>query len=215
LEPTPSPSPIVESPNIDESSANLLSVLIVGVDELTRQDPTLRAVWVMLYDATRERLYLHGIPIDINTIEGGVITLEDSFRWSLREGLDPDFMDALHQILPLSPDLIVVNDETAFASAVNYLGGVEIEGAELDGESVLAFLSLSWEKPGVLLSNQALLLEALVPRALTSAPSPELTELIELIPEHVYLSLDVTDAVSLLTPLREISPDNIFFILLD
>jgi hypothetical protein len=129
--------------------------------------------------------------------------------------LNQVFLDELYQILPLSPDLVVVNDEVAFSSAVNYLGGVDLEGAKLDGESVLGFLSLSWQKPEILLNNQALILEALIPRAIAVAPSPELTELVELIPDHVYISQDVTDAVSMLTPLRDINPDNVFFILLD
>ncbi len=203
LPPTPSPT------FTTESSPPLLSVLIIGVNELSGPAPSLRAVWNLLYDEAGKTIYLHGISID-----SGSRALKDIFAWSSVEGLDQAFMDALYQILPLSPDLIVVNDDIAFASIINYLGGVDIEGAKFDGESVLAFLSLSGDKPEILLNNQALILEALVPQALSSAPSPELTQLIELIPEHVYISQDVTDAVALLTPLREISPENIFFILL-
>lgn len=206
---TPTPSVLSENPS------DLRSVLIVGVDNLESPSPSLRAVWVLLYQISSDSLYLHGLPLDAKSGGDGTETLRDLFAWSIEDGLDEDFTQELLRILPLSPDLIVVNDETAFASAVNYLGGVEIEGKSLDGESVIAFLSLSWEKPEILLNNQALLLEALVPKALASSPTPELTDLAELIPEHVYISLDVTEAVALMNPLRKISPDNIFFILVD
>ena len=208
LSPTPSP------PIVPENSSNLQSILIVGVDQLNSADPNLRALWVALYDETRETLYLHGVALDsaVNGISGTKI--EDVFAWSQQGGVDPQFLESLYSILPLSPDLVVLLDDVAFAAVVNYLGGVDIEGAKFDGSSVLAFLSLSWDKPEVLLNNQALILEALVPHALASAPTPKLTELIELIPEHVYLSQDVSEAVALLTPLREIGSENIFFILI-
>ena len=209
-----SQSPTPTAPTVPDNSSNLLSVLIVGVDQLSSADPNLRSLWVALYDETGGTLYLHGVPLDsvVNGIKG--TRIEDAFTWSQQEGVDPQFLSSLYSILALSPDLVVLLDDVAFASVVNFLGGVDIEGAKLDGSSVLAFLSLSWDKPEVLLNNQALILEALVPQALASAPSPELTELIALIPEHVYLSQDVTDAVALLTPLREIGSENIFFILI-
>lgn len=210
------PTPPTSTPSVlSENPTDLRSVLIVGVDEMEDASPSLRAVWVLLYQISTESLYLHGIPLDSTAEEGGSKSLRDLFAWSIQDGLDEAFMEELHRILPLSPDLIVVNDETAFASAVDYLGGVEIGGANLDGESVVAFLSLSWEKPETLLNNQALILEALVPKALASSPTPELSELAELIPEHVYLSWDVTEAVALMNPLRDIDPENIFFILVD
>jgi hypothetical protein len=210
---TPPPNPPTPTA-IAENLTDLRSVLIVGVDELNSPTPSLRALWVLLYEVSGETLYLHGVPLDAATGSPNSRSLKDLFAWSIQDGLDPEFTSTLYQILPLSPDLIVVNDDAAFASAVNYLGGVDIEGAKFDGESILAFLSLSWDKPEILINNQSLILEALIPKALSSAPSPELSELIELIPEHVYLSQDVTDAVAMLTPLREISPENIFFILL-
>jgi hypothetical protein len=207
--PAPSPSAIVED------ASNLRSVLIVGVNDLQSTAPELRAIWILLYEVSGETLYIHGVPIDAAADDQGSSDLTRTFSWSIQDGLNQEFLDELHQVIPLSPDLIVVNDEVAFTSAVNYLGGVDLEGAKLDGEDVLGFLSLSWEKSNVLLNNQALILEALIPRAIAIAPSRELTELVELIPDHVYLSQDVTDSVNMLTPLRDISPDNVFFILLD
>jgi hypothetical protein len=213
-EETVAPPPNPTRTAIAENLTDLRSVMIVGVDELNSPTPSLRALWFLLYQVSGETLYLHGVPIDSAAGDSVSATLRDIFTWSVQDGLDPEFTETLYQILPLSPDLIVVNDDIAFASAVNYLGGVDIEGAAFDGESILAFLSLSWNKPDILLNNQALILEALIPEALSVAPSPEFTELIELIPEHVHISLDVTDAVAMLTPLREISQENIFLILL-
>ena len=110
--------------------------------------------------------------------------------------------------------MVVVLDEVAFTSLVNYVGGVELAGALLDGKSVLDFLSVAWLNPDLLLENQAMIIKGILPRALGLAPSPELTELIQLIPEHAYISLDVTDAVGLISPLRKITSENVFFILL-
>lgn len=192
----------------------LQSVLILGVDQLRVATPTLRSIWIALFQPNGETVYMHGVSLNESAPGVDPRSLAELFDWSNQEGLDPTFERALFRILPLPPDMVVVLDEVAFTSLVNYVGGVELAGALLDGKSVLDFLSVAWLNPDLLLENQAMIIKGILPRALGLAPSPELTELIQLIPEHAYISLDVTDAVGLISPLRKITSENVFFILL-
>lgn len=204
--PTPQSAPTTNDP--------LQSVLILGVDKLGNAKPTLRSVWIALFQPTGETVYMHGVSLNESAPSIDPRTLGELFDWSNQEGLNPTFEAALFQIIPLPPDLVVVLDEVAFAALVNYVGGVDVAGALFDGESVLAFLSVAWPNPDLLLENQAMIIKGIIPRAIELAPSPELTDLIQLIPEHASISLDVTDAVGLISPLRKITPENVFFILL-
>ena len=113
----------------------------------------------------------------------------------------------------MHPTVTIIVDDTAFARVIDYLGGIEIRGKTLDGESILTFLSLSWDQPGILVQNQADIIRAIIPKALALPETPELTPLLELIPDHTSLSLDITEAVGLILPLRETSDDSIFIIL--
>jgi hypothetical protein len=197
-----------------DADTSLQSVLILGVDRLDVEHPILRSVWFALFQRSSDTVYLHGVPLNASAQDLDPGTLQELFTWNRESGTNQIFNNVLYRILPLSPNLTVILDDQAFSMAIDYLGGIDFQGAMLDGDSALSFVSLSTDDYELLLNNQAQIIKAMIPEALKLAPSPELTDLVKLIPEHASLSLDVTDAIGVLSPLRTISEENIFFILL-
>lgn len=206
-DPPPSPFEAIDS--------SINSIFIIGVDDLQSSTPQLRAIWIAAYRTQEDVIYLHGFPLDTKIPDEEDIKLSDVFTWTTQSGLGAEFIDRLYEVIPLNPNLTIVLDDTAFARTIDYLGGVEIRGRILDGDSVLTFLSLSWDRPEILLTNQADIIQSLIPKALSLPDTPELTELLGLIPEHVNLSMEISQAVGFVLPLRETDQDSIFIILPD
>jgi hypothetical protein len=176
------------------------AILVLGVDDLSRDHPRLLALWLVAHDSTQDLLLLYGIPISA-VAEGDERTLAALFDWSGKRGLPRDFERALASLAPLSHQAVVVMDEHAFASAVDVLGGVDLGGTLLDGEQVLAFLRLLQAKPEALLAAQAELLLALRPALQDLGPTPDISELEQLHPKHVALSLKPQQLAALVAPM--------------
>jgi hypothetical protein len=208
------PTPFSPSPSVTTTSS-INNILIIGVDDLGSVKPKLRAIWIATYRSNENIIYLHGIPLNVNIPGEEGTPLSESFEWSTQNGINAEFRDYLYEIIPLHPNLTIILDDTAFARAIDYLGGIEIRGKTLDGESVLTFLSLSWDQPGILIQNQADIIHSIIPKALGLPETPELTELLALIPDHASISLEISEAVGIILPLRKTTPDSIFIILSD
>ncbi len=213
-EPSSIPTPFSPSPS-ETAFSSINNILILGVDDLTSIDSKLRAIWIATYRTNENIIYLHGIPLNANIPGEEDTQLSDVFEWTSQAGLNPEFESRLYEIIPLHPNLTIILDDTAFARTIDYLGGIEIRGKTLDGESVLTFLSLSWDQPGILIQNQADIIRSIIPKALGLPETPELTELISLIPDHASLSSEISKAVGMILPLRKTSSESIFIILSD
>ena len=210
-EPSSLPTPFLPSPSITDSP--IKNILIVGLDDLAKAEPKLRAIWIATYRTSENIIYLHGIPVNAAVPGDDETHLNDVMKWSSKNGLNQEFLDVIFKIIPLHPTLTIVLDDSAFAKTIDYLGGIDIRGNTLDGDSILTFLSLSWDQPEILIRNQADIIRSIIPKALALPESPELTQLLTLIPDHAHLSLDVSEAVGMISPLRETSPESIFIIL--
>ncbi|NIM92636.1 MAG: hypothetical protein GTO18_02835 [Anaerolineales bacterium] len=208
-------TPLPPTPTGELAESSVKSILIVGVDDLDSNNPELRSVWIAVFRTPVQELYMHGIPLDIKVSAADGTSLEDLFILSPEGQLTDIFQNAIYQILPVQPDLIVVLDDVAFATLVDFLGGVNIDGAPLDGQGILDTLRLFSDDSESLLRNQENILRLMVPLILAQPESPELTVLMDLIPRHVYLSRDASEAIAFIYPLRSLYSDSIFFILVD
>lgn len=187
------------------------SILVLGVDDLQSPNPTLVALWVVTYHLPATDVSLLGVPLDFPAGSPGHASLATRFAFSQPEGVSPEFLEAVSEVLPLTPDLVVVLDRQAFAALVDYLGGLEVNGAHLDGLEVTAALDLLAADPDALLAAQTNLLLALTPRASVLGASPDITPLLALIPDHVHLSHSVPFALGLVTPILPIDPARVHF----
>jgi hypothetical protein len=205
---TPQPSAAFQSPlNPNEQISHQTSILVLGVDQLQADQPALRAVWLIVFRPPGKEIFLYGLPLDAKIGGDESATLAALFEFSLENGLNPEFESGLHQFTPLEPDLLVLLDEFAFSSAIDFLNGVQIDETIIAGEQVIAFQSLMLDDPLSLLYTQSEILQALTSQAARLGTSLELTELIELVPEHAYVSQETVQALALVIPILPIDPD--------
>lgn len=204
-----SPTAVSIDPSGDDEpfSGPQVNVLFLGVDQLQSEKPELQAIWIASYRPPGDDLYLTGIPVDRVVRRND--TYADLFRWTAGSGPDGRFLQALAAQFPLSLDAVVLLDETAFAALIDLLGGIRLEGADLSGSQVLGVLNLLADRPSTLFATQARLLEALAVQAADIEVPPDLSRLWAMIPEHAYLSITPTEALSMAAPLLPITPDKL------
>jgi len=184
------------------------TILILGVDRFD-QPPALRAIWFATFRPPGRSVFLYGLPTNA-PIEGqDVVTLNALFSWSADLGTDPLFLNTLARTVPLQPDVTVLMDETAFASLIDYLGGVDLNNTIFSGNEVLGFLSLVIDEPEASLASQARLIEAMVQRLPALGALPDLGPLPGLVPDHAHLSLPVNQLLGILSPLLPVDPAKI------
>ncbi|MGD2253245.1 MAG: hypothetical protein PVF70_10070 [Anaerolineales bacterium] len=186
------------------------TLLILGVDNLQSQQPALVAIWYATFRLPGEGIFLFGLPTDSPSAGAEGVPLYDLFLWSADQGVDPTFLEGLAQYVTPSPDVILVLDEVAFATLVDYVGGVTLEGAELDGSQVVGVLRLLADQPQASLATQRGVLLALISKAHLLGSSPDATHLIDLIPSHAYCSAPPQQVVAMLLPLLPLEPTSVF-----
>lgn len=184
---------------------NQVSLLILGVDDLTAAQPQLEAVWVATYKPPGRDLFLFGLPTDYHA-PGQEGDLRSLFQWVPEDSLPPAFHESLREALPLDYQVVIVLDRVAFAGLVDFLGGVAYQGAELDGQETVAALDLMVHGPEAALQAQQELIQALLTKAAGLDPTPELTPLTRYLPDHAYLSAPSAQVVALVTPLLPLDP---------
>jgi hypothetical protein len=186
------------------------TLLILGVDDLQSEQPALMAIWFATFRLPGKGIFLVGLPTNSPSLGTLSPTLHDLFLWSADQGVDPTFLEALTQYVAPPPDAILVLDEVAFATLVDYVGGVTLEGSQLDGIQVVGVLRLLADQPQASLATQRGVLLALSSKAHLLGSSPDATSLIDLIPSHAYCSMPPQQVVSMLLPLLPLEPTSVF-----
>lgn len=182
------------------------TVLILGVDNLSAPQPRLVAVWMATYSPENRDLILLGQPIDRLICNSPPANLQQLFGWDPGSGLSLAFLAAFK---PSPPDAYVIADETAFATLIDELQGLELDGARLEGDQVVAVLRTLYDKPAGLLSTQEQFLIALSRRAVQTSSQVDLTKLTNLIPGHAYTSVPPQDLLTLYLRLQPLGSSSI------
>jgi hypothetical protein len=184
------------------------TILILGVDRFD-QPPALRAIWFATFRPPGRSVFLYGLPTNAPIAAQDIVTLNALFSWSADRGVDPLFLETLAQAVPLQPNVTVLMDETAFASLIDYLGGVDLNGTTFSGNEVLGFLSLVVEEPEASLASQSKLIQAMVERLPHLGAVPDVNPLVGLVPDHAHLSLPANQLLGILSPLLPVDPAEI------
>lgn len=171
-----------------QQGPDLISVLILGIDEIESENAALRAVWLATYDEISETITLFGFPVDAQIGSTSSAQLKDLFRWSQEDGVSPLFLSVMQQVPSGEPEAVIVLDETGFAEVIDFMGGVILSGERLNGDAVLGVLRLLNDDPQTSLSIQVHILEAMVTQASYFEDTLELTSLFALVPDHAYTS---------------------------
>lgn len=200
---TPSPLPA--------SSEVQVNILVVGVDQLTAAQPALTALWIASFEPPGRDLFLTGIPASAPAPALDGEPLAGAWGWSPGSGPSTGFLAAVSSLAPLEMDLVITLDREGFAAVVDYLGGIELNGATLDGAQVAAVLDLLADDPGASTASQRRVLESMAARAAALGDSPDITPLALLIPDHAYLSMPLDQVIALVSPLLPLDADAVHF----
>lgn len=202
---SPTSSPTFVTPRRPDQQ----TMILLGVDDLGRPAPALEAIWFATYRLPAKDLFLFGMPIDLEPYENSDDTLSDLFSWDADRGVEPVFLQALQELVPLTPNAVIVLDEQGFSAVIDYLGGIEVNGARMDGPQVVSILGLLRDNPQALLSTQQHFVESMAGRVTDLEEHPDLTPLLAILPEHGSLSVDVKVLVDAVAPLLPLDPDMI------
>jgi hypothetical protein len=124
------------------ASGEQKSLLIVGVEDASADQPVLEGCWVLSYRPGINEYYFTSFPPDTNFhLEslGKTQTLAEIYAWDLSLQLGFRFMrDAIESRFPaFKPQAEVVIDRRAVAELVTRAGGLTLEGNLLDGAQIL------------------------------------------------------------------------------
>jgi hypothetical protein len=193
------------------------TVLVVGVDRMDNPDPALQAIWLLTMEPPNNSIVLSGVPANLDLVSGANVTIQSFFGWSPEGTLAPPFLEALERALRVEIQHVVALDRTAFATLIDYAGGLPIEadlgfpvGSQvLTGEQVLALLSVFDGDPVGSTRLQASILEGMVPQVEKLGPNPDLQALLELEGPHAVLSTSTTQFAILLGHLLPLDPEKV------
>jgi hypothetical protein len=195
-------SPVNNSTNEDRQT----TILFLGVDELYAPESELLAVWYATYRLPEKDIFLLGISIGTPIASDSGSSLRSLFYLNSEEGVSTEFFSALSNLTPLQPDVIIIADNHAFSTLVDYMGGVHFDSGELSGDQVIGLINFLSDQPDALLVTQDRLLVALSQQGPNLGNTPDLTPITALIPEHLYSSTDIGHLMALFTPLLPITP---------
>jgi len=178
-------------PTPPPASTPQITVLVLGVDRLGEEGELL-AVWLASFRPPGKELFLFGFPTD-RKLAGGA-TLREAYAES------PENPESLARLTSLPLDAVVVLDSNGFAALIDFLGGVPTGGATVDGAAALNVLSLLRDEPAASLLAQSRLLEALRARAGAVQAGTDLQPLLDLTPDHAWLTVPPRDLLTMVAP---------------
>jgi hypothetical protein len=197
-------------PDLPSQVASSKRALIIGVEDLRNQDPTLLAIWLVDARLNEKEVDLFGYHLDYSIEGGSKRKLRDMFDFSFETGVNADFIDTITKSMPSDHlDVIIVMDEMIFSSLVDFLGGVRLNDVLLSGDEVIAVQRMLYADADALLSTQAQILDRLRYQLYDLGESVDLTPLFELDPAHRYISEDPEELVLWASPVLPFEPDKI------
>jgi len=189
-------TPTERSAQPSSVAAPQVSVLILGVDSLDDETPGVLAAWLASFRPPGREVFLFGFPIDHRIDDE--LTLAQAVAAS--GGDFGSLRTALGGLTPLPIDAVVVLDTAGFATLIDFVGGLPTGETIVDGESALSVLDLLRDDPAASVLAQSRLVQALTAQAATVRSGTDLQPLIDLIPEHAYLSLSPEQVVAMVAP---------------
>lgn len=191
-----------------EENKSRRTFLVLGVDDLLQEHPRLLAIWLIVYRVPEADVVLIGFPLNWVTSVQPNASLRELFSWDREHGPSDLFMSSLVEASPYGePEQIIIMDETAFATAVDYLGGIPNGGRFMDGEEVVSFQRLIADEPEALLVTQSNMLDRLRYQLPRLGTTPDLSPLLGCIPDHCQLTIDAPQLILMASPLLPVNPE--------
>ena len=112
-------------------------------------------------------------------------------------------------------DAIIVADEVLFSATVDLLGGALVGDIMFSGQEIVAFQRLLSGNPNSLLDAQSQLVSDLRFQMSLLGPTPDLTAILALIPEHGFATVPPANLAFMASQIYPVQPENIEVRVLD
>jgi len=146
------------------------TLLLLGVDDLSKSTPVLTSVWVAFYRPDIARITL--FPFFPSISSAGNKPLADSFALLGDGSVNPAFFEALKEY-HFDWNGYVLIDQPGVARFVDGIGGVQIQGVSQNGAGVMDLLQRSGGDPAAALEIQQQLGNSLCARLDQVSPEPD------------------------------------------
>jgi len=165
------------------------NLLVIGIDDLSSPSPRLESVWLVSYFPGQSAFTLFPIYPDIlEKNNSDHEALVKDFSLDANDAPNQAFFDLLGRETWWNNYLVI--DEAGWATILDFLGGVIIDGRLLDGSGAPGSLTL-WDDPFASARGQTALLQAACLRAATLRQEDAIQGLSLLAP-HLRSDLDLT-----------------------
>jgi hypothetical protein len=169
------------------------SILLISATSIDTSNPHLESIWLATYFTSDTTIRLLPIfPAGDNPISDFEKQLNHSFDLNKKNGtlvLDQDFTKLLEDNNYWWSGYFIF-DEVALTQIFNLLGGIELNGKNLSGEQALNELPRVLDNPYEAFSSQLAILQSACRKFMEANQNPDMSQIISLLPDHIYTSLD-------------------------
>ncbi len=162
------------------------SILIVGVDRVGTTQARLQAIWFAAYRPEYPVLTLLPLyPASHLSDPEQARLLEEAFTLDIAGELHPNFLNTVKAEFNLSWQVVLLVDDFAMMSLVDFMGGVVLDSAPINGITAIGNIPPAWEDPGGALQGQIELLKALCHQISLDDQDRNPESLHQLLPGHL------------------------------
>ncbi len=182
-----------------------VTALVLGVDDLGAAEPSLEAVWLIVYRPPAPRVFVLGLSPEtaVSLGDGRVMRLREAFAQAGgKPGRDDPFWGALEWLAPATPTVTIKLDREGLARLLDFAGGAKVGQARLYPEQALAWMEgRSRAGPLEALEAQAELLRGAWEMAVIHDRSVNATGLLQSLGGTLEASVPVERLLQLAAPL--------------
>lgn len=171
------------------------NLLIIGVDRLNINNPGPESIWLLGYFADKPRISL--VPV-YPTPTGDSIQkhskIISSIQLTQNGHPSPELVKFLRQERIWWNGYVLL-DAAALIEIVDFLGGVELDGQPLNGALAVSSFPPPSQDYSAALTGQTKLLRSMCAQTNQLAPTVDLRDIINLIPDHLQTDVDIFESV--------------------
>jgi hypothetical protein len=179
--------------SIDSLDNGQRSILLISATSLQTPNPHLESIWLATYLASDTTIRLLPVyPTGKPSLSDFEQQLDSSFNFvqgNSAQVLTQDFVEVLKKDNYWWSGYVVF-DEVAFSRIINDIGGIELNGRPLTGEQAVIGLAKLSDNPQRGFPSQVVVLQSVCHKFQEISPSLDLSQLVTLLPNHIYTDLD-------------------------
>lgn len=172
------------------------NILVIGVDDLGRENPRLVGMWLVIYFPSKPTITFVPIyPEPQRTTLAESLPFARSFKLDTEGTPHVDFLNLLRQE-QIWWNGYVLLDETAIAEAVDFFGSEKVNDGEIfNGKKILIASTSSWGDTSQTIDNQTNLIRQLCSQMSYLDADTDIKPILNLIPSHIRTNMNLINII--------------------